>query len=236
MSEQDPNLDQDEQSNEDPIKNLKSEFSRKFENTEKSVSSVNEKLDSIMQVISSQQSASQSSADNSANDDDDDVDKYLDPDAYIERKLGRLKQEVIKDVTTVQQQQQAAQQTYSSLAQEYPDLVNTKSELFQKASQIHQSLRKDLQNTPEGYELAVAKAVKESGYKASRNQESNQDVEDFIMGDSGGQDSSNRRKKKDGDLDPKTLAFAELMGLDIKDKKVIERLKERAKRDYKKFR
>jgi hypothetical protein len=206
----------------DPIKNLKAEFGRKFENINEQLKAQNDELRRTLEAIVAGQSKPAASA-------DDDVDPVLDPKAYAQRIKEETKREVMTEVTRKSELQAATQSEIMRIQGMYPEFSQNGSEATKLALQKFQSLPSSLKGTPEGAKMVMLEVAAEMGLTpASRRKKAEED--EYVSGGASGATSS-ARQKKSGSVDNKTLAFAELLGMDISDEKVRKNLEERGKRD-----
>lgn len=151
-----------------------------------------------------------------------------------------FKNKILSEVTNVVEEKTAAatkkQQQLSStivkLSQDFPEIQNANSKLSKKMVEFHDSLPKHLKETPEGYEMALLKASNELGMVPVKQRRSGD--EDFSFGGEGSF-SGEAPKAKQKKIDPKTLQFAALMGMDINDKKVLESLQENSRDSWGKY-
>lgn len=222
----------------DPIKNVKAEMNRKFQNlseTNQKLAQQNEalnaKIDLLLNTVNQPKAEPE---------EDDETLRYTNPDAYIEKKLKDVDKKVDAKIAQTEQMNSAKQQTLIALATDYPEINDPSSALYKKSLELGSSYPANFVSSPEGIRLIVREAAADIGLlpKKSRqasSEEGDDDMAEFIGGGSSGNRPPSGPKNKDK-IDPKTLAVAELMGLNVNDPKVVERLKERAKRNYNKYR
>lgn len=222
----------------DPIKNLKGEFNRKFENTNQQLMAIAEQLNYLNTSMRSQQVAATAAPQQ--------VQKVPDPltepdqyAAYVEQKV---EQRVSKKVET----QQKKNAELASLASSYPELQKADSELTRAALQAFATLSDDEKLSPMAYRLAVQSAAAELGIlpahkRAQLNQQANSQAapnndegDAPFMTNSSNNNQANSGNRKPGgkkqDVDQKTIEFAKLLGRDVNDPKVIEGLKKASAR------
>lgn len=113
------------------------------------------------------------------------------------------------------------QTAINALAMEYPEMAQNNSEFAKKVVQIHQTLDKNTQGTAFGYRYAAREAAAELGILPISKR---QKQDEFVMG--GSKSTGKAAKSEVEGIDDKTLETAQLMGLDISNKKVLERLKQ----------
>lgn len=120
-----------------------------------------------------------------------------------------------------------------SLSREYPEISSDPA--MQKAVLAAQAeIPTSIRDTAAGYEMAVLKAVSKAGLvpKSKRQSESNDEF--ALNGSRGGNRERTGGKKK---VSEATLAFAQLLGRDVSDPKVVKGLEEAANRDtYNRYR
>lgn len=239
MSEKDPN---DGQSSD----NLKAEMNRKIQAIQETNSKLAEQNDNLTQkldlIMAQLNNQSKSIQESEPAIDMEDL-KYSDPDKYIELKLKDVDKRVDQKVNTVIGQQNQKTITIQQLAADYPELGDTKSALSKRAIEIAGKLSSDFMQTPDGIKLAVREAAAELGVlpKKLRIETNSNDedfaMEDFIAGGGGGRGSDDSRKKPKSkeDLENNTIVVAELMGVNVNDSKVVERMKQYKKRNWNKW-
>lgn len=200
----------------DEIKNLKAEFSRKQEN-------VLGELNQIKQMLQAQKQETQQRHQMIA--EDDIPDPVLEPKKYKDY----IKQEVLKETSSVVNTNNQRQSQLAALVQNYPELQDGSSELTKKAVDMYNKLSESEKMSPNAYKYAVQDAASELGVLAmsKRKQTQNDDGEDSYTMDSSNYQSNKRPSKqaKSDKLDDATLAFAEAIGRPVNDPKYIESLK-----------
>lgn len=203
----------------DPIKQIKSEFGRKQDNVMNELNSLKSQLsqiaDTVIQAAATKRSASESS--------EEMPDPVMDPKGYKEY----MRKELRRDVDESLNAERERNTVLSSLVANYPELQSGSSELTQTALRIYNSLSPSEKASPSGYKIAVMQAAQEVGVlPANKRQKQSQGEEDFTLSSS----SSTARQKpsqraKEEKIDDKTLEFAKLLGRPVNDDKYIERLK-----------
>lgn len=146
----------------------------------------------------------------------------LKPKEFVQDIDKRVEQKINEANTQMLRRNQAIAQ----LVAEYPEATDTSNPMYKKVLEMHSSLPANLQETPEGYELAVSKAARMLGIapKSARQTPSN-DGFSFSSKSSGAKVTS-----KKVELDDATLELAARVGMNINDPKVVERLQQRAQR------
>lgn len=226
----------EQQSAADPIVNIKSEFSRKFGNLsettkrlEEANRALDDKLAAILQLVQTPKAQPEPQAN---------LEELWITDpakaAAIERE--RIKSEVAGELTAQQVAQQERTATLAQLVQDYPELNQPDSEIYQEVMKTYNNLPARLKDTAEGYRLAVREGAARLGaipVTKRGKQSSSEEVEEVISGGSRGKPA--RPTSTTSELDPMVEATARLFGLDPADKKTKERLKARSKRNFNKW-
>lgn len=176
----------------------------------------------------SQQSASQSAT--GVSDDEIEDLAYKNPKAYAKAVEQRATQKASDMVNSRLQHQNDVNVVLSQLTSEYPELGDASSDFAKKAVEIYSRMPSAQQNNPLAYKIAVRDAAAELGVLTKSKRPKNSS-DDFSVSSSG-QNSGTRESRKTDKLDNRSLAFAELLGMDVKDTKVIERIKARTNRKY----
>ncbi len=210
----------------DPVQNLKSEFSRKFDNIVQQNQELNARLEAILGQIKPSSSQPEKPLKELM---------YEDPDAAIQVIEQRVESRVAKKVDL----NQATQSAILNMSAQFPEFKEDGSAAQKLVIDKFNNLRQDLKGTPEGAQLAMSQAAMELGLiPASRRQKANAS-DDFSVssGKGGGSSSGNApTKKQKSTVAPETIAFAQLMGMNPEDPKLLERLESHAKRDYRRYR
>lgn len=209
----------------DPIKNMHAEFSRKTEKLAQDNARLSQQLEQLLSVMQPKQTSSTP--------EDVDLEEliYKDPKTYA----AKVKEQATKEATRVVSQQLAQQQQSNAilgqLVSDYPELNDGNSELTQRAIQLYKGLSEAERANPMSYKVAVRDAAAELGVLPKSKRKSSSD-DDFSFGGSSSSSGSSAPKQssKKEDVDNRTLAFAQLIGLNTNDKKVVERLKQRSQR------
>ena len=123
--------------------------------------------------------------------------------------------------------------TIYSLTQDYPE-ISSDAAMRKAVIEAHNQVPEALRGTAAGYEMAVLKATSKAGLVPKSMRKDIKVDEDISAG--GGSSRSERSKSKKAVTD-KMIAFAQLLGRDTSDPKVLKGLEEAANRDtYGKFR
>lgn len=227
----DENNNEDTGQEQDHLKNLKSEFNRKFENTSSQLDQLAASNQQVMQLL---QELKQSPS-SSKGEEGDSMSQYLyeDPDKYAELLEKKVEDRVSKKFQAQQKSQERSAQVLAELSQHYPELRDQSSDLTRKAVQIFDSFSaEDKVNVAVAYKAAINEAASDLGIqRASKRKQQASDFDDFTLGASSG---SNRRNDSKPKLATETILFAEAMGMDTDDKALLKRLAERSKKNFKK--
>lgn len=201
----------------DPLKNMKAEFDRKIANLE----ATNRKM--LDQVIAMQAKAAP------AQPQAKDVET-----AWFDNP--RQAAEIIKE--EIRQEQVAAARTNNTIAklvEEFPELRDEEADLTKRAVQIYEGFSPSDKSSPLAYRTAVREAAQELGVQpVSKRKVTDESDEEFSLSGSGSVRSQAGGRRRDS-LDPKTVEFARLMGLDVDKTEVKERLKSHQKRSWKNY-
>lgn len=141
----------------------------------------------------------------------------------------RITNKVVSAVSGLSAKEKQTQAIIVGLVQEYPELSDTNSAFYKRAIEKETNLPSYLRNTSEGYKLAAHETAAELGLlPKSKRQTLNEDT--FSMSSSGGSRMSTDNKSKRVKISDNTMAVAELMGVNVKDPKVLKRLENAAQR------
>lgn len=214
----------------DLVTNLKGEMNRKLGNMEQKVASLEQTNQALLQQLQSMVKPTKEET-SSSNEKIEDIwfDKPAQAaDSIVSKAEARIMQKITQRETQVAKQNQVL----GKLVSEYPELSNSDHELTRKAVEIYSSFDADEKSSPVAYRAAVLEAAKELGVspKSKRSQDDSNDTDgdDFTGVGGGGSSSgqrSNSRRRERTQVSQETIEFAELLGLDTKDPKVIERIK-----------
>lgn len=165
---------------------------------------------------------------------DDDLDTLIlsDPKKAVDKITSRIKEEVMGNVKNEEAVKTQFNTRFSSLQSEFPEIGDVSSDLHKRAKEIMlESATGQYDST--ALELAVRRAAAEKGVQPMqyrrKQQDSDDDGEGYLGGGSSGapSDRQQRRGGKGDKLPAATLAFAELVGMNVKDPKVVEQLTKR---------
>lgn len=154
---------------------------------------------------------------------------YENPDLAMDTMEKTIEARITSRFEEREQSRNLAAKLYS----DYPELEDANNPLTQRANEIFESLSPGEKKDPRALKTAVLEAATEFGLapKPKRKSVQSSDSDNFSLGSKG---NSKPRGKKE-EVSDNMLQTAALMGLDVKDPKVIERLQSRTKRSYGKF-
>lgn len=159
-------------------------------------------------------------------------DIYVDPDEAA--RLEKVKRSAVEEATRSTQallaKERERDRVLASYAAQYPEM-QTPSSAFNKAIlEAHKSIPKSLQETAEGYEMAILRAASQLGVVPKDKRQSSD--ESFTFG--GGPSGEPRSKAKSKELEEGTVMLAQLInqaaGRPVDDK-VLEGIKQASKRE-----
>lgn len=146
----------------------------------------------------------------------------------------KILNEATRTTNAIIEEERRKNATLVQLSKEYPE-IQSDSKFQDAVVEAQKSLPKSIQDTAEGYELAVMKAVARQGILPKSKRPEPQDQE-FSAGPASGSSARERGPRK-AKLDPMTVEMARLLGRDVNDKEVIKRLEEASQRDqYSRYR
>jgi hypothetical protein len=203
---------------EDRLKNLQAEFDRKTTNLNDKLSQINAQLQQLSQLSAPAQSRQPENR----------PDAVLDPEGYERYMEAKLESKMNSKIES-QQRQQAE---LGSLVSMYPELQDNDSDLTREALQAYNSMSPSDKANPLAYRTAIQSAALNLGLlpKHKRQQKSQVQNESDDIGASS-QPVSRQQSKKQGKLDPATLAFAQALGRDTSDPEYLKRLEKHSQRE-----
>jgi hypothetical protein len=158
---------------------------------------------------------------------DDEVDLLLNPKKAVEKITSRVREAITKEVTADATAKDQFNSKFTELASEFPEINDTKSDLHIRAKEILEASGSKGWDS-RALEAAVLRAASEKGMVAVKHRKqttNDDDNDDYLGGGSGGSSGGdNRRRNRSDKLPAATLAFAEAVGMNTKDPKVLERL------------
>lgn len=205
---------------EDPIKNLKAEMNRKLENT-------NAQLQALLAAINTQNKPAAAPEVAAKK-----VSVFDDEDAYAARIKAETAAEIKREFAIQQAQQTKQAQTINQLVADFPELTQQDHALTKRAVEIYNSLSDDEKQSPIAYKAAVKEAALELDLKPkSKRQASSKENDTFALG---GNTAGTKRPAPTSEVDKVRESLAEAFGLKVTPE-LKERLKQHAKKDFKRF-
>lgn len=201
---------------EDPIKNMKQEFARKTSNLEEKLAQTNAQLAEMLTLVQQSVKPVETKPGKSARDL-----LYDDPDAFVSEVTEKATRKAQEEARALAAQQSAINNVIADYSSKYPEIAQQGSEAMQLAVKYGNELPKHLKGTAEGAELAMSKAIAELGLAPVSRRKKSEEPE--VVGGAA-RSSSGGPKKSEAKLDDNTLALAQLMGVDLKDKKRVDNL------------
>lgn len=214
----------------DPIKNIKSEFDRKFGNTEAKLAEMASTNAALLAKLN-ELTSSRAPAPEPKSEDLSDV-FYKDPQRYAQIVADRAAQQAEARAAQREAATRKTQTVLGQLQAEYPELASSDHELTRKAVEIYNSLPDDEKASSMSYKLAVQSAAVELGVKP-RSKRPVSDQED--LGSSGYSSGPSRSQRKSTKLDPATEELAQMFGIDTSKPEVKERLIKSSGRNWNKY-
>lgn len=209
---------------EDPVKNLKSEVSRKFDNLNSQFAALNQSLQQLAAERAPRQPTQEKPLRELM---------YDDPDAAAELITQRAVQRADEIITSKNERQQAMQGRINELTNQYPEFAQGNGEATLTAQRIHSTLPKNLQNTAEGAELAIQRAAMELGLVPVSRRRKPVGADDGYIPPSSGSPRG-RAPSKDREMTDEEFTFAYLLnesiGRNFNDEKVQKNLKKYSQR------
>lgn len=207
----------------DPVHNVKQEFNRKLGNVEEKMSRLEQTNAALLQqlqglVAPKQEPTAPSKTIN---------DVWLDnPEAAADMVASAAEARVMSRLTAQAQESN----TIAQLASEFPELTDNNSALTKRAIEVYGSFSKEDKKSPVAYKAAVREAAMELGIVSSSKREQYED--DVSVKGSGSNKARQEQggKRRTAEIDADTAEFARLVGVNIDDPKVKERIKSRHSR------
>jgi hypothetical protein len=151
-----------------------------------------------------------------------------DPDKAVELIEKRVEKRITGQLSAANETQQKVQQVLSQMQSEFPELSDLNHEMTKTALSIYEKMGPNEKASPLAYKAAIQEAAIKTGVKP-RSQR-NHDDGDFSLSSGRGQRPPSKEK-----IDPKTLEFAKVMGLDVENKEVLKRLSNSSQRDLSRY-
>lgn len=228
--------------NADPIANVKGEFNRKLGNLEQKVGSLEETNKALLNQLKSMQAASTPAA-STQSDEDAEIEGawFNEPKVAAAKLTNKITKLVTSQVAAQTENQNRQQSTIAGLVEEFPELRKGDHQMTKRAIEIFNSMPISDQSNPVSYKAAVSQAALELGVQpmSKRKEQEIDESDDFTLDGRGasGVRSDERRSRRSGTgISKATEAFAKLVGVNIDDDKVKERIKNKhGRRSYTRY-
>lgn len=155
---------------------------------------------------------------------------YDDPDKAAQIIKAEAKKEFLSDLQAQQAIQQKHQRVITDLYKDYPELRDYNDPLTLKAVEFYDRLPDEEKAHPMSYKLAVKEAAEELNVRPVTKRDKKDTEDNFTLSDTGEKISKRTGSRVSREVKEQTLKFAQLMGLDTDDPKVVDNLKKRAQR------
>lgn len=206
----------------DPIHNVKQEFNRKLGNFESKISALEQTNAALIQQLQGLAAPRQEPASSKSLND-----VWLDnPEAAATMVAEAAEARVMSKLTAQAQESN----TIAQLTSEFPELSDNNSALTKRAIEVYGSFSKEDKKSPVAYKAAVREAAMELGIVSSSKRSQYEDDVSIKGQGSTRNRQEQSRSKRGSEVDPDTAEFARLVGVDIDDPKVKERIKARHSR------
>lgn len=212
-------IETQEQSPHEYLKQMEKQFSERFVQQEQHLEKLYSSQKELIEAISAQRNPA-------PQEETPDLTGLLlsDPEKAIKVIKESVKKEINGELDQHQSRIAQQNQTLAQLQQEFPELSDINHPLTKSALEIYGKMSNKEKESPLAYKVAIQEAAMRNNVKPKsvRQQESS---DEFSMpsGVKGGP-----RTKGTDKLDPKTVEFARIMGLNLEDKATVERLKKNA--------
>lgn len=222
------------------ITNVKGEFNRKIGNLEQQVSSLVESNKALLgQIASMAKPAASAAAAASASDEDTEIEKqwFDNPGKAANLLTQKVTRQVSQQVATAAEANNRKTTTIAELVEEFPELRKTDHPLTKRAVEIYNGLSEGDKSSPIAYKAAVNQAALEHKVQPLSKRDESDEADDFTLSGNGssGVRQEGRRSRKD-DIDPATAEFARMVGVNVDDPKVKERMKNKhGRRTYNRY-
>jgi hypothetical protein len=204
------------------IKNIKSEMSRKLENQNQLIVNTNKQVETLLAKLD-QQRAPQAQASTKKLEDM----IYEDPTAYTEEVVSRVANTVTNSINEQQTRALKAQQAAIEVQAKYPEFSDVNSDAYKTAMTKYDSLPKHLQGTPEGIKMVMLESASELGLVPASRRSSG---DDFSMSSNSSGKKGKNNSDTENEIDPRTVAFAELLSPGRSKKEIRASLKKQVER------
>lgn len=208
---------------ENPVDNLKAEFSRKMSNLDANFAAIAQKLETLTTKVAPVHQESKPDLATLA---------VTDPIAYAEAIAAEADRRAALREQASRQIQDQNSKVINNIVSDFPEVNQVGHPLYDKVQEMMGKMSPEEKNNSSHWRAMVLEAAMDVGLKPRSKRSKEDRNEDFSLG--GGYSGSSRAAAKPK-LSGDALQFATLLGLDTKDPKVIKRLEERSQRNFKKF-
>lgn len=211
----------DEKDAQDPLKNIKAEFSRKQKETNDVLNQIiaqQQSTNAILEKLTKPAPVKQSSVE------DDDLSDlmYSDPKAYAKLIKDEAKREALAEMRSETHSKSAVDQTIMALAHEYPELSNAEDALTKRAAEILKNTADHEKTNPRTYEYAVMKAAGELDVKPRSKRATPE--EEFVAPSYSSPQGRSRKRSEDQVIN-QNKDFLKAVGINPDDPKQKEQYK-----------
>ncbi len=205
----------------DPFKNVKSEFNRKIDKTNELV---NQLLSSQAQLQEALQRIAAPPASSTSKNDDVKLEElmYSDPKKYTEIIQERATQSAVDRVRSETHSKDSVNQTIAQLASEYPELSDQENELTKAAAAILKGVSEADRTNPRTYEYAVMKAARELDVKPRSKRAATVEDDGFVA-PSYSSPQARSKKRSSEQVVTENREVGRAFGVDLDDPKTKER-------------
>lgn len=216
MSDEQKPSQEGEVKQDDRLANMQAEFNRKLSNTNEQIAALLTELRANKKPVETIPTKK--------------VSVFDDEEAFSrdveERATARIRAELERKEAAAAK----AQGVIQSIVSEYPEVNDDSSALMSRAKEIFGAYSDEYKSSPLAMKAAVTEAASELGVRPRSKRGAGSD--NFTVSSSS---SSSRQSGGRGELNDKTLEFAQIMGLDVSKKEVRERLTARSKRNFTRY-
>lgn len=226
MSEVSADQDKDKDKVSD-IDGLKTEMANHLESMSSKLTATNDQFKQVLDVLIQSQAQKEVETEKNVGD--------LTPEELEDRILKKADKLATDRYAMTQEKQAKIQSVLVELNADYPEIGKQGHELNKKMVEFHAKLPEHMRDTPEGYRMAALQAASDTGtLPVSKRRKASDDDFTFTpgMGSPFGKPNESKTKK----LARESLMLAQLMGVDIEDKKVIERMETYNARNFSRYR
>lgn len=215
------------------VESIHAEMARKTEKLASENAALSQKLDQALAIMANQQRAGQqpTASTSLADISDEKLEElsYKDPKLYAKAVEAKAEKKASAMIDQRLYAQDQSNRVMGQLIGDYPELNDQSSDLSRKAVELYNQLPAHIKADPIAYKTAVRDAAADLGMLPKSKRTKTDDGSYTASGtqSTGQRSTSQQQKQKVSDA---TLEFAERIGVNIKDPKVVERLTKRAER------